>query len=241
MSVELNDPTVSPNAAPALCEWISPPLGARSKEHFLLRPDDCEDAPAERRAGFVLLGGEGEARARELLESGFAGVLLGEAAVRDFSVVDRLVCRFGGDRVGVAVGAVRLEVSWALDAESNADFRVMRPSHVLPDWELLLDGRGSGVLLSWWLGRLFERGVARAVVGVDVLDDADLNILAGLVGEAFGERLAFELRASVQARFDDCVTLAGARRFVADWAQRGRLPEPLRRIFSAPSGVLAEG
>jgi len=78
-------------------------------------------------------------------------------------------------------------------------------------------------------------------VGVDVLDDADLNLLAGLVGESFGERLAFELRTSLLARFDDCVALAGARRFVADWAQRGRLPEPLRRILCAPSGVLVEG
>ncbi len=231
MSADLNHTEPAQQAPRLSCEWISPPAGTRHDTPFLLRLDDCDDAAATRHLGVVLLGGAGEARARELLQAGFAGVLLGDAVLYDLDVVDRLTSRFGAERVGVAVSAARLEVAWSLDAESNADFRIMRPSHALPDWEVLReDGAQSGVLLSWWLGRAFERGVGRAVVGVDIVDDADLNILAGLI-ESFGARLAIELRQSVQARIDDCIRLAGVRHLAADWAWRERLPEALGQMI----------
>lgn len=203
----------------------------------LLRHRDCELPAASPALGSVLMGALGEDAAGALLDAGYRGVLLGDAAVHDPGVAQRLVARYGGARVGVAVGAARLQVSWSLDTDSNPDFRIMRPTHAVPDWELVLEsGARTGVSLAWWLGRMFERGISRAVVDVDVNDDADLNILAGLV-DSFGDRLALVLTPAVVARFDDCVGLAGLRCFVADGSMRGRLPDALLAAADAGAGA----
>ncbi len=59
------------------------------------------DAPSDRSAtGVVLIKGP-EIRARELLQAGVPRVFLGEAALKDASIVERLAAEFGVARGGV--------------------------------------------------------------------------------------------------------------------------------------------
>ncbi|MCK7497456.1 MAG: hypothetical protein MZW92_46675 [Comamonadaceae bacterium] len=96
---------------------------------------------------------------------------------------------FGRERIGVHVPAARMQVSWSMDTVSNADFKVMRPSVCEPNWEVLMaDGSRTGVHASWWIGEMMKRGAGPVMVRVDIEDDADLNLCAGLV-EQCGERL----------------------------------------------------
>lgn len=137
----------------------------------------------------VLLPSEGERRAAELLAAGVPCVLLGEAALRDSSAIERLAGGFGEGRVGVYVPAKRMRVSWSLDPRSNADFKVMTPSVCEPCWEVLThEGERTGTIASWWIGEMFARGASVALVRADIRDDADLDICARLV-EQCGERL----------------------------------------------------
>lgn len=137
----------------------------------------------------IVLAREDEARADALLAGGAGCVLLGEAALLDSGVVERLAGRHGSERVGVYVPARRLAVSWSFDTTSNADFKVVTPSVCEPAWEVLrADGSGSGAYAGWWIGEMFKRGASLALVRVDIQDDADLNLCAGLV-EDLGERL----------------------------------------------------
>jgi hypothetical protein len=137
----------------------------------------------------LILPGEPLRRARELLAGGTAKVYLGHAALVDASAIGRLSAEFGRDRIGVYVPVKRMEVSWAIDTLSNADFKFMRPSVGEPCWEIL-DGCGerTGTHAAWWIGEMLAGGASSALVRVEMEDDADLNICAGLV-ERFGERL----------------------------------------------------
>jgi hypothetical protein len=139
-------------------------------------------------SGVVLPRGPA-ARAQELLARGIAKVYLGQAALDDATAVGRLTDKFGGDRVGVYAPARRMEVTWAIDTVSNADFRFMTPSLCEPCWEILNHaGERTGAHVAWWIGRMFELGASSALVRADIADDADLNICASLA-ERFGERL----------------------------------------------------
>ncbi|HJV24440.1 MAG TPA: hypothetical protein VJ673_02090 [Aromatoleum sp.] len=160
--------------------------------------------------GGIVLRGGGEARAAELLAGGATKVFLGEAVLRDAETVARLAAAFGAERVGVHVPARRMEVGWSFDTVSNADFSVVSPSLAEPAWEILrADGSRSGVQVHWWLGEMLKRGVAEALVQVDVRDDADLNLCAGLV-EEFGGRIWL-------APLDDAAPM------LADWVAYGRV------------------
>ncbi|MBI4755503.1 MAG: hypothetical protein HY778_08830 [Betaproteobacteria bacterium] len=137
----------------------------------------------------VVLPGETEQRARELLLAGAPVVYLGEAALLDCGAVERLIAEFGGARVGVYAPARRMAVSWSFDTVSNADFRVVTPSLCEPAWEILrADGSPTGTFAGWWIGEMFKRGAASALLRVDLRDDVDYNLCAGLV-EDFGQRL----------------------------------------------------
>ena len=140
-------------------------------------------------AAAVLLPTEPLSRARELLATTTAGIYLGHAALVDGTAVGRLAAEFGSGRVGVYVPAKRMEVNWAIDTLSNADFKFMRPSVCEPCWEIL-DGSGkrTGTHAAWWIGEMLAAGASSALVRVAMEDDADLNICAGLV-ERFGERV----------------------------------------------------
>jgi hypothetical protein len=107
----------------------------------------------------------------------------------DSGAIGRLAAEYGSKRIGIYVPAKRMEVSWAIDTLSNADFKFMRPSVCEPCWEIL-DGAGerTGTHAAWWIGEMLSSGASSAFVRVEMEDDADLNICAALV-ERFGERL----------------------------------------------------
>lgn len=146
-----------------------------------LRLDTCTAA--------VLLPVQGASRARELLLGGAPRVYLGHAALADAESVRGLAAEFGGGRLGIFAPVARMEVSWAIDSMSNADFKFMTPSVCEPCWEVL-DGSGArtGTHAAWWIGEMLAAGASSALVRVRLRDDTDLNICAGLV-ERFGERL----------------------------------------------------
>lgn len=191
----------------------------------------------------VVLPVEGEGRAAALLDAGAARVFIGEAALSDCGVVERLATRFGTERVGIYARARRMEVGWSFETVSNADFKVVTPSVCEPSWEILrADGSRSGTRVHWWLGEMMKRGASAALLRVDLRDDADLNLCAGLV-EELGERLWL-------GPLDDAVPA------LADWVAYGKLvrivlppslyarrdallPAPAAEIASAPTGEAA--
>ncbi|ACK53172.1 hypothetical protein [Thauera aminoaromatica] len=154
---------------------------------LLFRFDEPGCAPLVEDGGIAILRQGDETRAAALLEAGAPQVLLGEAVLSDADLPLRLAARFGLDRVGLFVPARRMAVSWSFDTVSNADFRVVTPSLCEPGWEIVrADGSATGIRVDWWLGEMKKRGIATVLVQVDVLDDTDLNLCAGLV-EALGE------------------------------------------------------
>lgn len=161
-----------------LHRWAEPEDGPFAEPVFLF---DSDDLPEELSHVSVVLRSAGLERARELLARGAERVLPGEAALLDSSLIEDLSREFGSERVGVWVPARRLEVSWALDLHSNADFRCVTPSYAKPAWEVLKsDGSGSGTDAGWWLGQMLERGASLALLGVDIASDTDLNLCAEL-------------------------------------------------------------
>ena len=131
----------------------------------------------------------GEAGIRAILDAGTQDVFIGEDALLDGALVEKLVTEYGSGRIGLHVPVRRMLVNWSMDCDSNADFRVMTPSVCEPCWEILrADGSRSGTHAGWWLGEMFRLGASQALIRVDIEDDADLNILAGLT-ERRGERL----------------------------------------------------
>ena len=152
---------------------------------------------------------------RHLLLAGAPRVYVGEAALLDGSLVEALAAEFGSERIGLYLPLRRMQVSWSMDTASNADFRVMTPSVCEPCWEILkADGSRSGTHAAWWLGEMFARGASCALLRVDMTDDADLNILAGL-GERWGERLWLAPLADPAPNFGAWVELGGVRRLAA--------------------------
>lgn len=139
-------------------------------------------------SGVVLSAGS-ETRAEVLLAAGAACVFLGEAALLDSLVVDRLVARHGTERIGIYAPLRRQAVSWSFDTVSNADFRVVTPSFCEPAWEVLrADGSGTGTLAAWWLKAMRQLGAGSLLVRADITDDTELNLCATLV-EEFGAAL----------------------------------------------------
>ncbi|MBI4988584.1 MAG: hypothetical protein HZC23_07150 [Rhodocyclales bacterium] len=144
---------------------------------------------AVRRLSGMLPPEGGEAGIRAILDAGAQHVFIGEDALLDGALVEKLVAEYGSGRIGVYVPARRMQASWSMDIDSNADFRVMTPSVCEPCWEILrADGSGSGTHAAWWIGEMFGLGASGALIRVDIEDDADLNILAGLT-ERWGDRL----------------------------------------------------
>ena len=158
----------------------------------------------------IVLPGQNESRARGLLEMEVPIVFLGEAALQDGELIERLARQYGSERLGVYLPVRRMEVSWTLETTSNADFKTFAPSHCEPAWEILLaDGNRTGTLAAWWLQAMFERGAGSAMIRADILDDTDLNLCAGLT-ELHADRLWF------------APATAGANRY-ADWLRWGKV------------------
>lgn len=127
-----------------------------------------------------------EAHLRALLLAGAGCVLIGDAALRDSSIIGRLAAEFGAWRVGAYVPAARKSVSWTLDTVSNADFRCLTPSIGAPGWEVLTsDGQRTGAEVGWWIEQMAKIGASFVLLAKDVEQDDDLNIGADLA-ERFG-------------------------------------------------------
>ena len=137
----------------------------------------------------VVLNAESEATATSLLNAGASRVFVGEAALLDGGVVQRLIQRFGAPRIGLQVPVQRQAVSWSFETESNEDFNVVTPSLCEPAWEVLkANGEPSGIRASLWIDAMLRHGVQSILLRADICDDADLNLCAGMV-ETLGNKL----------------------------------------------------
>lgn len=160
-------------------------------------------------AGIVLERGDA-ARAETLLAAGASCVLLGEAALIDSEAVGRLARAHPGC-IGIYAPVRRQAIEWSFETVSNADFKTVAPSCCEPAWEVLkADGTPTGTLAAWWLAALRELGATQFLVQADVRDDADLNILAGLV-ETQGESLWIAPRSEACLPLADCVNYGQCR------------------------------
>lgn len=179
-------------------------------DQFLFDVEGVE-AVASLCAGIVLPAGD-EIRAATLLAAGAPRIFIGEAALLDSTVVDRLVAAHGGERIGIYAPARRQTVSWSFETVSNADFKTVTPSHCQPDWEVLrADGSGTGTLVAWWLKTMGELGAGAFLVRADINDDTDLNICAGLV-EDLGESLWIGPLADTAPKLAEWVEFGQCRR-----------------------------
>lgn len=183
------EPAVPPapeKSALAVRRWVAYQQDMEVAEDDFIFDDTGVEAIASLCAGVILPAGD-EQRAATLLASGAVCVLVGEAALRDSTVIDRLVAKHGAERIGIYAPVRRQTVSWSFETVSNADFKTITPSHCEPAWEVLqADSTGTGTLAGWWLKAMRELGVSRFVVRVDIVDDTDLNLCAGLVEELGG-------------------------------------------------------
>jgi len=166
-----------------LAETFDP---AREAQFLLDGP--AIDGCAGQCAAVVLTKGD-EARAEALLAAGARQVLIGEAALLDSGIVERLSTKYGKERIGLSVPVRNLAVDWSFETVSNADFKVVTPSICEPTWEVLrADGSGTGTHAEWWIGQMLERGAQMVLLHADIDNDIDLNLCAGLV-EKLGDQL----------------------------------------------------
>lgn len=214
-----------PESALALRRWVSYQDGQELAEDDFIFDVPGVEAVASLVAGVILASGD-ERRATTLLASGAACVLLGEAALADSTAIERLVAAHGAERIGIYAPLRRQSVSWSFETVSNADFKTITPSHCEPAWEVITaDGGGSGTLAGWWLQAMRERGASRFLVQVDIRDDTDLNLCAGLV-EDLGAALWIGPLAEAEPHLADWVDYGQCRQIVlaADaYLQRARL------------------
>lgn len=167
-------------------------------------------ASIDRLAG-VVLPHQPESRAQVLLERGAPCVFVGDAALADRGLVGRLAGRYGGERVGVFVPARRMANQWSFETTSNADFKVVAPSCCEAAWEVLrADGSGSGLSAQRWVDAMVGAGARSALVQVDIEDDTDLNLCAGLV-ETLGERVCLTPARQTAPALDDWIRFGQAR------------------------------
>lgn len=196
---------------PHLCCLAADLNDAREFDAALVFDSAVPAAAHPRLAGVVLAKGS-ETRAVTLLEQGANRVYVGDAALLDGGVITRLSQRFGGARVGVYVSARRLANHWSFETVSNADFKVVTPSTCEPAWEVLRsDGSASAARAHRWIDQMVQRGAQSALLQVDIRDDADLNLCAGLV-ESLGERVCFAPATDNEPRLYDWVRYGQARR-----------------------------
>ena len=175
----------------------------------------------------------GEAGIRAILDAGAQHVFIGEDALLDGALIEKLVTEYGSGRIGLHVPVRRMQVSWSMDIDSNADFRVMTPSVCEPCWEILrADGTRSGTHAAWWIGEMFRLGATDALIRADIEDDADLNILAGLT-ERWGDRLWLAPLNETNPDLESWVNLGGAARLAVPDAIYQNSPY-LTALRSAP-------
>lgn len=161
------------------CRCLSATYDAELDEQFVMdgatlteHADRRADRPSRRQGS----------TADALLAAGARRVLIGEAALIDGGIIERLAEKYGKQRVGLYVPVSRLAVDWSFETVSNADFKVVTPSICEPTWEILrADGSGTGTHADWWIGQMLARGAQMVLLRADIKDDTDLNLCAGLV------------------------------------------------------------
>jgi len=159
----------------------------------------------------IVLPDGDEARAEALLAAGARQVLIGEIALQDSGVIERLVTKYGKARIGLYVPVRNLAVDWSFETVSNADFRVVTPSLCEPTWEVLrADGSGTGTHAEWWIGQMVERGAQTVLLHADIDNDIDLNLCAGLV-EKLGKQLWAAPRTNVTPPLADWIDFGQVR------------------------------
>lgn len=189
---------------------LSESLPQGDDEPVFLLDRNLIPADPRRTEGLVVPGG-GKEHVRQLLLAGAPRVYIGEDALLDSSLVEKLAAEFGSGRIGLYVPVRRMQADWSMNTTSNADFRFMTPSVCEPCWEILkADGSRSGTHAAWWIGEMFKLGAASALIRVDMADDADLNILAGMT-ERWGDRLWLAPLAGAEPDLAAWVELGGAR------------------------------
>jgi len=180
-----------------------------SADDFVFDAAGVESVAAEC-AGIILDNGD-EDRAATLISAGAACVFIGQAALLDSTVVNRLVTAHGEKCIGIYAPLKRQVVSWSFETTSNADFKTVAPSFCEPSWEVLkADGTPTGTLAGWWLGAMCELGARQFLVRVDIRDDTDLNLCAGLV-EDLGDMLWMSTLNDPAPMLDDWVTYGQCR------------------------------
>lgn len=183
----------------------------------------------------VVLEGGGLAQARVRLAAGARQVLLADAVLHDISLMRSALAEFGAGRVGAWLPVRRAAVSWALDTQSNGDFKCMAPSNPQARWDVLTsDMRHTGPEAGSWVEQLVRMGVGTILISVDMQDDRDLDLCAGLV-ERFAERLWFSTLDAPDADFAPWVEFGQVRRLVLpDTPAAGVQAARLLARFGAP-------
>jgi len=196
---------------------------------------DRDGLPSQLSNVSVVLEGGGLAQARVRLAAGARQVLLADAVLHDISLMRSALSEFGAGRVGAWLPARRAAVSWALDTQSNGDFKCMAPSNPQARWEVLTgDMRHTGPEVGTWVEQLARMGVGTILISVDMQDDRDLDLCAGLV-ERFGEQLWFSPLSDADTDLASWVEFGQVRRLVLpDMPAAGVLTERLMARFGAP-------
>lgn len=196
---------------------------------------DSDVLPARLSNVSVALEGGGLAQARARLAAGARQVLLADVLLHDISLMRSAIAEFGAGHVGAWLPARRAAVSWALDTQSNGDFKCMAPSNPQARWEVLTsDMRHSGPEVGTWVEQLARMGVGTILISVDMQDDRDLDLCAGLV-ERFGERLWFSPLTDVDADLAPWVEFGQVSALVLpDMDAAGALADRLLDRFGSP-------
>lgn len=227
-----------------LARWLTQPSALRPAQEaqpaFMM---DRGPTSARLSGLAVVLPGAGLAQARARLAAGARQVLFADAARQDPALLRAALAEFGADRVGAWVPVRRMPVSWAMDTQSNGDFKCMVPSNPQARWEVLGgDLHGTGGDAARWIEQLARMGVGTVLVSAHMQDERDLDLCAGLV-EDFGERLWFSPLKAAEADLAAWVEFGRVRRLVlADDAAGQAQARHLRARFGstrAPAEVMA--
>lgn len=194
-----------------LATWTSTGVSNAAGPQFMF---DRGTVPNRLAGVSVVLETGGLARARMRLEAGASQVLLGDTALHQLALVRAAVEEFGRARTGVWVPARRAPVSWSLDSDSNCDFKCMVPSNPQARWDVLrADRLQAGLDVRRWVEKLLAQGVGTVLLAVDMQDDRDLDVCAGLV-EEFGPALWFSPLDQPAGDFASWVEYGQVRRLV---------------------------
>ncbi|MDP1610426.1 MAG: hypothetical protein Q8M11_05180 [Sulfuritalea sp.] len=224
------EPAATQESALTLRRFVAYQADGEVDEDDFIVDDSGAEAVASLCAGVILASGD-ERRVATLLAAGANCVFVGEAALLDSTVIDRLVAAHGAERIGIYAPLRRQSVSWSFETVSNADFKTVAPSHCEPAWEVLrADGTGTGTLAAWWLKAMRELGASHFLAQVDIHDDTDLNLCAGLI-EDLGSALWLGPLLDTAPRLADWVAYGQCRQIVLPPATYARRTE----LLAAPA------